>query len=293
MASERPSFLPSSDFGGIDKKYSDIKTSKTIILPIPYEQTTSYKMGTKNGPKAILEASQYVELYDEELEKEPYKVGIHTTGYLEPTAKGPQEMVDIISCVTADLLKKDKPLVSLGGEHSITPGIVKAYCEKYKDMAVLYLDAHADLRDEYQGTKHNHACAAKRIIEHAPLVQVGIRSLSQEEAEFIKKNKLNIFWAKDCLNFKEVIPKIISQLPQNVYITIDLDVFDPSIMPSVGTPEPGGLNWYDVLSLLREVAKSRNVVGFDVVELCPNAGNIAPDFLAAKLVYKLIGYLFA
>lgn len=293
MASEYPSFLPSSNFGGIDNIYSDIETSKTIILPIPYEQTTSYKKGTRNGPKAILEASQYIELYDEELEKEPYKAGIHTTGYLEPTAKGPQEMVDVISCVTADLLKKNKPLVFLGGEHSITSGIVKAHCEKYKDLAVLYLDAHADLRDEYQGTKHNHACAAKRIIEYAPLIQVGIRSLSQEEAKFIKENKLNIFWAKDCLNFKEAIPKIISQLPQNVYITIDLDVFDPSIMPSVGTPEPGGLNWYDVLSLLREVTRTKNVVGFDVVELCPTAGNIAPDFLAAKLIYKLIGYLFA
>ena len=277
------------NFLGLPEQYSDEANARFVVLPIPYEQTTTYVKGTRHGPKAIIEASQQVELYDEELDREAYTGGIFTAQDLNLDTL-PEETINEIYRSVTEFLKKDKTLIALGGEHILTVGIVKAFAEKFKDVTVLQLDAHADLRDEYLGSKLNHACTARRLLEYVPIVQIGIRSMSKEEADFIKEQNISVFFAQE-MRKKSPWEKVLSQLGENVYVSIDLDAFDPSIMPSVGTPEPGGLGWYDVLELLHDVAQKRNIVGFDVVELCPQPGNIAPDFLAAKLIYKIICYI--
>jgi agmatinase len=231
-----------------------------------------------------------VELYDSELNTDISKIGIHTFDELEPEMKGPAEMSKRIYMTAQWVLSQNKFLVTLGGEHSISIGIVKAISEKYKNLTVLQLDAHADLRDTYWGTEYSHACAMRRILEYASTVQVGIRSLSEDDARLIKKKGLKVFLAPDIAGKDNWINTMISCLTDNVYITIDLDVFDPSIMPAVGTPEPGGLGWYEILKIIKSVAEKKRIVGFDVVELSPMPGNIAPDFLAARLIFKLIGY---
>lgn len=289
-------FSIAHNFGGLDEKASSFKDAKFVVLPVPYDMTASYQSGTRNGPKAIIDASTHMELYDEESDKEAYKAGIHTLPYLEPTSKGPEEMVDIVYDASRYIINKNKIPVMLGGEHSITFGLVRALKKKYPNMSVLQLDAHADMRDEYQESQYNHACIARRISEICPIVQVGIRSLSIEEAEFLKKGSrkthhaINTYFAKDVICG---IPAkdICNNLTGDVFVTIDLDVFDPSIMPATGTPEPGGLGWYDVIGLLKPVAERKNIIGFDVVELCPIPGNVAPDFMSAKLVYKMMGYV--
>jgi agmatinase len=200
-------------------------------------------------------------------------------------------MIAAVHDKTAEYLSKDKFVVTIGGEHSVSIGAIQAHAEKVKDLGVLQLDAHADLRDEYQGSKFNHACVMARVKEFCPVVQVGIRSMDIEE----KKSPVpgSVFFAEDIHKDRSYIESVIAQLSESVYITIDLDVFDPSVMPSTGTPEPGGMLWYDVLALLRAVCKKKNVVGFDIVELCPNENNKAPDFTAAKLIYKTLAYKFA
>jgi agmatinase len=277
------------NFLGLSAPFCEEKTAHFVVLPIPYEQTTTYGKGTAHGPKAIIEASQQVELYDEELGFEPYTMGVYTAPDIKP-GPGPHETLEAICWATSDLLEQGLIPVALGGEHSLTVGMVRAFIEKFKDLTILQLDAHADLREQYLDSKWNHACTARRLMELAPVVPVGIRNLSKEEAEFIQKRSLNIFYAQEVRRHKPW-DEVIARLSQNVYVTIDLDVFDSGIMPSVGTPEPGGLDWYEVLELIRLVAHERTIVGFDVVELCPQPGNIAPDFLAAKLVYKVIGYI--
>ena len=199
-------------------------------------------------------------------------------------------MIDAVRKKVAGYIKKGKFTVVVGGEHSVSIGSVKAYVENNKDVTVLQLDAHCDLRDEYNGSKYNHGCVMARVRELAPIVQVGIRSMDSSEKQFMNRN--NVFFAKDIYNNRDWISKVVAKLSDKVYITIDLDVFDPSVMPSTGTPEPGGLLWYDVLALLKAVCDKKSVVGFDVVELCPNEYNKAPDFLAAKLIYKLLSYKF-
>jgi agmatinase len=275
---------------GILKK-SNYEDSKVVIIPVPYEKTTTYIKGTSKGPEAIIDASKNMELYDEEIDYVTAKIGIFTLNPIE-TEYPPEEMFKRIKEKCSEVLKDNKFPVVIGGEHSISFGFFLALKEKYHDISVLQLDAHADLRDVYNNSKYNHACVMRRIREFCDkTVQVGIRSLSFEESKFIKKNKCKIFWAKDIykkINYEE----ILNALGENVFITIDVDVFDPSLIPSTGTPEPGGLGWYEVLGLLKEVAKNKNIVGFDVVELCPNPENKSPDFLVAKLIYKLIGYKF-
>lgn len=269
--------------------------SNAVILPVPYDSTTSYMPGTRNGPFSILTASRNVELYDSELGCEPLSKGIHTLPEIEPDMRGPDATIKVVESAVSQLLKDEKFPVMLGGEHSLTTGPVKALKKKYpKDLCVLQLDAHADLRDEFENTPFNHASVMRRVIEFAPLTQVGIRNISEGEMTFVRKIRhRNIFWARDLQTpSDEWIPRVISGLSKKVYITIDLDVFDPSIMPSVGTPEPGGLTWYPVLSLLERVIREREIVGLDVVELCPIPGLVAPDFLAAKLVFKILGNLF-
>jgi agmatinase len=266
-----------------------LETSQVVILPVPYDSTTDYKSGAREGAQAIISASQQLELYDAELDRETYQVGIHTLPLLEPVMSGPQQMIRRVYQAARDLLEKDKLVVMLGGEHSLTLGLVQALRERYQKLSVLQLDAHADLRNQYLGTKYGHACVMRRVWELCPIVPVGIRSLSLEEHQFVEQHKLGPFYAEDCT--PDLAPRVLANLPPQVYITIDLDVFDPSIMSAVGTPEPGGLSWHQVLALLRAVAEERQIVGFDIVELCPQEGPTSCTFLAAKLVYKLIGYI--
>lgn len=279
-----------NNFLEVPDSCSSYKNSKVAVLPFPYEKTTCYVKGTEKGPAAIIKASTEVELYDEELGN-IFEIGICTLKPLEIDKK-PELMAEIACKHAGGILKDNKFLVTLGGEHSITSGIVKAHREKYRDLSVLQIDAHADLREDFEGSKHSHACAMKRVLETCPVVPVGIRSLSYEESEFVKKTGYRIFWARDIVGDDGWFGKAISRLSKNVYITIDLDGLDPSVMPSVGTPEPGGLGYYQLLRFLKKVCEKRNVVGFDVVELCPNEKEISSDFTAARIIYKLIGYKF-
>lgn len=253
-----------------------------LILPVPYEATTSYGKGTKRGPSAILKALSYVEEFDEELQVE-IRPGEE---YLISRAVKLADSGARIAGILAD----SKIPVILGGEHSITPVAVKAFTDKYSDLSVLQLDAHADLRDAYQGKKNSHACVMRRVLEICPAVQAGIRSISKEEWDFAKQSGQleKIHWAG-----KIDVKNIIHQLKQHVYITLDVDVFDPAVVPAVGTPEPGGLLWREVLAILKAVCSAKKVVGFDVVELSPRKGDIASDFTVAKLVWKMMGYLMS
>jgi agmatinase len=279
-------------FGGLLPEESAFAQAQVVILPIPYEQTTTYGTGTKEGPQALIAASRHMELYDEELDYEVYRVGIHTLRELETVASGPQAMLERITDVTRELLGQGKFVIGLGGEHTISFGLVRAYAERFPGLSVLQFDAHGDLRDSYQGTPYNHASVLRRILELVPAVQVGIRSLSREEAEWVKARQMRLFFASEVVGSPSIATAISEALSEDVYITICLDGLDPSIMPAVGTPEPGGLGWYDILRIVRRVAETHRIVGFDVVELFPIPGNIAPDFLAAKLVYKVLGYRY-
>lgn len=261
-----------------------------VIVPVPYDRTSTWLKGADKGPAAIIEASANMELYDIETDSEVYKKGIFTDEAL-PVELSPEEMVEAVRGRVENYIKQGKFVVVLGGEHSVSIGAIRAHCESNQDVSVLQLDAHSDLREEYDGSKYNHACVMARAREIAPIVQVGIRSMDICEKEFI--NKDNIFFAEDIYGSTDWIDEVIARLSDRVYVTIDLDVFDPSVVPATGTPEPGGLLWYDVLALLRTVFEKRNVVGFDVVELCPNDNSKPSDFLAAKLVYKLLSYKFA
>lgn len=284
-------FSPPRNFGGILPPYSDWENARVVVLPVPYDSTTDWRSGTRDGPRAIIDASQYLELYDLELEREIYRVGIHTLPEIKPEMASPEHMLQRVYTVARELLDKNKMVLMLGGEHSLTLGVVKAYHEKYETLSVLQLDAHADLRDSYLGTRFSHATVMRRVCELCPIVPVGIRSLSQEEYRFIDETGIKPVYAKGPLLAGDSIQQIIASLSNEVYITIDLDVLDPSIMSAVGTPEPGGLGWYELLDLLREVAHSKCVLGFDLVELCPDEGPRSCAFLAAKLAYKLIGYI--
>ncbi|MCL0057612.1 agmatinase [Dehalococcoidales bacterium] len=285
-------FSPPRNFAGISSPHSDWEKARVVVLPVPYDSTTSWRSGARDGPQAIIDASQYLGLYDLELDREIYQVGIHTLPEIEPEMTSPEQMIERVYTVAREVLDKNKLLLMLGGEHSLTLGTVKAYRERYEALSVLQLDAHADLRDSYLGTKFSHASVMRRVCELCPIVPVGIRSLSQEEHKFIDETGIKPFYAKDLISAEDYIKRIIASLSDQVYITIDLDVLDPSIMSAVGTPEPGGIGWYELLTLLGEVAQSRQIVGFDLVELCPGQGPLACAFVAAKLAYKLIGYIF-
>jgi agmatinase len=287
--------MPPENFGGLPEEHSRYETSRAVIFPVPLERTTSYEHGTRNGPAAILAASRNMELYDEELELEPYKeIGIHTLPAIDTADGTLDEVITEIFTAQLSLLEDEKFTVALGGEHSLTPPLVSATAKKYKDLSVLQIDAHADLRDEYQGNPASHACAMRRVVEVCPAVQIGIRSLSLEEAQAIPHLRTSVYWAKDIVRapLKSWIAKVLADLSPNVYLTIDLDGFDPAFVPATGTPEPGGLDWVQVTSLVRAVADHKKIVGMDVVELLPQPGDHASDFLAAKLVYKCLGYIF-
>jgi agmatinase len=276
-------------FGNLPPEYSALQSAKIVIIPVPYDGTSTWLKGADKGPAAIIEASANMELYDIETDSEVYRNGIFTDKPLDVKSSA-EDMVEAVRQRVEKFLEQNKFVVVLGGEHSVSIGAVKAHAADSKDITVLQLDAHADLRDEYEGSKYNHACVMARIRQLCQIVQVGIRSMDSSEKKLIDKRR--IFFAEDIHDRVDWPSEAIANLSDNVYITIDLDVFDPSLMPSTGTPEPGGLLWYDVLRLLRAVCKERSVVGFDVVELCPNETNKAPDFLAAKLIYKLLSYKF-
>ena len=279
------------NFGGIDPVFSSLEKATFVVVPVPYDLTSTYQGGSRNGPLAILGASHHMELYDEELGRETYLAGIHTLAPLEVNARGPADMITTIHQKILEIISSGKTTVTLGGEHSVSLGAVRAMRERYPEISVLQLDAHADLRDSYQGSPYSHACVGRRISELCPLVQVGIRSMSAEEAYLLARNEVKTFSADFILNENRWWETICANLRGDVYITIDLDVLDPAIMPSTCTPEPGGIYWKDLLRLVRETANRCRIRGFDVVELAPIPGMVAPDFLAAKLIYRIMGYL--
>ncbi|MFC1789571.1 agmatinase [Patescibacteria group bacterium] len=274
------------NFMGLDEQ--DYDKAKIVIFPVPYSSTTYWRAGTKEGPQAIIDASRHIELYDIETKKDPSKEGIFTLELLEPSHNSPRETITRIKEVMDKLLEDRKFPLMLGGEHSITLGAVESFKEKFSNFSVLQIDAHTDFRDEYLGTKYGHFGVMRRIRDlNIPTTHVGIRSTSEEEEEYIQKENIQtIFYSPEL-----PIDKIIETLKENVYITLDLDGLDPSIMPSVGTPEPGGLGWYEILKLIEEISRKKKIIGADVVELDPIPGLVSPDFLAAKLVYKIISYI--
>ncbi len=276
-------------FGGKDSNWTDYKSAKIIIFPVPYDYTATWQKGADLGPDAIIEASAHVELYDIETDSEVHLHGIHTFQLCD-LPRSPEELNRVIRENFYSFTKDDKFPVMLGGNHSITHGAVQGIKEYFSDLTVLQLDAHADLRESFNGSPFNHACVMARVKEVCPAVQVGIRSMEREE--FDRLDISRVFFARDIFSDDYWIEKVIELLSSHVYVTIDLDVFDPSIMPSTGTPEPGGLDWYQIIGLLKKVAEERNVVGFDVVELMPNKYNKAPDFIAAKLVFQFLSYIF-
>ena len=289
---ERPA-LPDT-FLILDPDEHTLDRSRCVVLPVPYEETTSYRKGTRRGPEAIIRASAEMEDYDVELGCEPCGVGIHTAPTLEPlplleSKEGPEAMAGRVREAVAHYAAQGKLVGMLGGEHSITSGAVAALAERHPGLSVLFFDAQADLRDDYQGWSHSHACAARRTLDHAAnLTLVGVRSMTGEEAAFAQQHGVALF-PRGPEPITDV-DAIVDTLGENVYVSFDLDAFDPSFMSAVGTPEPGGMGWWEALRILRAVAERRRIVGFDVVELAPDEGPEACAYTAAKLVYKLFGY---
>jgi agmatinase len=259
---------------------------------VPFDRTTSYVPGTRNGPREILVASSHMELWDEEVNADVHGVGLHTLPEMELPFGEMSAVIAELQRVVAAIAADDKFLVMLGGEHSITAPAVAAMRARHADLTVLQIDAHADLRETFMGSRYNHACAMRRVLDHARCTQVGIRSLSPEEAAAIPTLATTVFYDFDMRRDPAWIDRVVASLGPTVYITIDCDGLDPAIMPAVGTPEPGGLSWYETLALLRRVITSRRVVACDVVELCPIPGLMAPNFLCARLIYKILAYRF-
>ncbi len=288
-------------FLGADGEMGDFDRARAVILPVPYESTTSYSGGTRFGPASILEASRYVELYDQELDREPGEVGVHTLPALALTKAGAAEAAAELEEAYAAVLHRigDRFPIVLGGEHAISAPLVRAHARRLAEagggrLSVLQLDAHADLRDGYEGASHSHASFAFRTLDVADYVQVGIRAVSSEEREVMRRNPdaVTVVWADEMWEDDRWMDRALEALGETVYLTVDVDYFDPSLVPATGTPEPGGGDWYRTLRFLRRVFAERTVVGADVVELAPIPGFHAPDFLVAKLVYKLLGYRF-
>lgn len=278
------------NFGGIPAEYCSYDRSPVVVLPVPFDETSTWIKGADRGPDAILEASANMELYDIETDSEVYIKGIHTA---DPVLEkdSPEKLAVEVQQRISRFLNDDKFVVMLGGEHSVSIGAVHAFADHFPGLSVLQIDAHTDLRPEYEGSRFNHACVMARVRELCPIVQVGIRSMDIIEKPFIDKDR--IFYAKDVAgSMDKWIDAILERLTDHVYLTIDLDGFDPSILPATGTPEPGGLGYYEVLNLAKELIRRKKLLGFDVVELCPIDQNKASDFLASKLIYQLLSYQF-
>lgn len=276
-------------FGGISESIANYDSAEILLQSIPYDGTSTWIKGADKGFDAFLEASENMELYDIETDSEVYKNGIHVLKEILEKSS-PEKVFKEVYKKTKELLKSNKFLTFFGGEHSISIGIIKAFYEKYNNLTVLQLDAHADLRSSYMGSEYNHACALYNANKNTNLIQLGIRSIDISEKENMNLN--NVFFAKDMTKEKGWMEQSIAKMTNDVYITLDLDVFDPSIMPSTGTPEPGGIIWADMVRFLNKVFEEKNVVGFDIVELAPIENLVAPNFLVAKLYYKMLSYKF-
>ncbi len=283
------------NFGGIaDDQFSNFSDARVLVWPVGFEGTVSYGSGTGRGAQAVIEASRNMELYDEETDREVYRLGIHTLNESGELAT-PETMMKHLGERAAELVASGKFVAMIGGEHSISAPVIGAHSEKFKNLSVLQIDAHADLRETYDGTPLSHACIMRRVTEdqHIPAVQCGIRSLSADEARAIDSLPTRIFWAKDIVGREDWWDDAIESLTENVYLTFDVDGFDPSLMPHTGTPEPGGLGWYETVGFLRAVARRRRIVGMDLVEYAPpQEGGDASAFLCAKLIYKTLAYIF-
>jgi agmatinase len=279
----------SKNYAGITDEFAQLETSKVVLIPVPYDGTSTWGKGADKGPEAFLAASENMELYDIETGSEVYVQGIHLTEALTENSS-PEAMVNAVHKTTKEYIKRNKFVTLFGGEHSVSIGSIRAFNECFDNLTVLHIDAHADLRESYDGTKYNHACAVHEASQSTNLVQVGIRSMDVIEKTFMDEEKT--FFAHDMVTDEYWIDKVVEACTENVFITFDLDVLDPSIMPSTGTPEPGGLLWYETLEFLKQIFEEKNVVGFDIVELCPNIADKSSDFLAAKLYYKMLSYKF-
>ncbi|WP_299886992.1 agmatinase [uncultured Lacinutrix sp.] len=281
--------MKTNTYAGIPEELAKLENAKIVLIPVPYDGTSTWQKGADKGPQAFLNASENMELYDIETETEVYKQGVYLAESVTENSS-PETMVDAVHTATKKYIKKNKFVTIFGGEHSISIGTIRAFNECYNSLTVLQLDAHADLRKSYEGSTCNHACAVYEASQTTNLIQVGIRSMDVSETTIMDNDKT--YFAHEMAINDSWIESSIDQMTNNVFITIDLDVFDPSIMPSTGTPEPGGLLWYETLDYLKQVFKEKNVVGFDIVELCPNKIDQSSDFLAAKLYYKMLSYKF-
>ena len=290
MTERYGSIKPCINFLGLLPPYSDLETAKAIILPLPYDGTSEWHTGSRFAPKSIIEVSDYLEFYDMELDREVHKVGIHTAAPVEPHPSSTPETIKSIYNAASALLRKVDFILGIGGEHTISLGLIQAYRERYENLTVLHLDAHADLRDEYNGSCYGQATVMRRVHELCPIVQAGIRSMCLEEKNFIEEKGIPVFGDISRLGQTSYIEKMVSRLSEHVYISLDIDILDPGVMPAVGTPEPGGMKWPDLLRLLRLISSKRKVVGADIVELCPQQGPDYCIYMASVLAYKLIGY---
>jgi len=282
-----PQGLP-SNFGGLDEEFSGFDRSRIAVLPVPYDFSTTYQSGTRAGPRAMIEASRNMEVWDDELGA-TYRAGIHTLPEVEPTALGPEAMVERVERAVGWILEHGKIPAMFGGEHSISTGAVRAAKRTFPNLSVLQIDAHADMRDEYLDSPYCHACVMRRIRELVPAASVGIRSLSEEEAEHLEAHPAPIWSTRQFRALRGEWGGILEALTEDVFITFDVDGLDPSIMPGTGTPEPGGLDWYEAVDLMAAVAARKRIVGFDIVELAPIAGQVGSDFLCARLAYRMMG----
>lgn len=293
-------FLPDGSafpwsFASLDGDDADFDRASAAIIPVPYDGTVSYRSGARDGPQAIIEASRYLELYEPDLDLEPAQWGIATLPALEPDVSGPEANIARVEEVVGALTDAGKLPVMLGGEHSLTLGAIRALAQRHPGLSVLQLDAHADMRDSYQGSRYSHACVMRRVREivgDGSVVQTGIRSISSEEMQHIRNADVTgvHLYTPGQYNDPAAIDELLKGLGETVYVTVDLDALDPSIMPAVGTPEPGGLSWQETLSILQAVAQRSRIIGFDVMELAPNEGPTHAAYTAARLTYKLMGY---
>lgn len=278
------------NFGGLESEYSSYSRSEICILPVPFDLTSSWRKGSDKGPQAIINSSHYVELYDIETDFEVYQHGIHTLESIQ--ARNSRQMIDKVKQKIQSLLRDNKFVVTLGGEHTVSLGVIEAHLKHYSQLSILHLDAHTDLRNSYEGNGYSHACVMARVREYTDkVISVGIRSMDKSEmSKIIPENLFSAHYISEHPNWHD---QVITRLDENVYLSLDIDVFDPSVIPSTGTPEPGGLDWFQIVKLLKKVVEKKNLVGFDVVELCPHPEHPASDFTAAKLIYKLLSYIFS
>ncbi|MGB5647069.1 agmatinase [Muriicola sp.] len=277
------------NYAGIPDEFAQLEKSKVVLIPVPYDGTSTWGKGADKGPEALLEASENMELYDIETDTEVYQQGVYVADAIAELSS-PEAMVNSVHNRTKEYIKRNKFVTLVGGEHSLSIGSIRAFNECFDNLTVLHIDAHADLRESYDGTPYNHACAVYEASQNTNLVQVGIRSMDAIEMTLMDTEKT--FFAHEMVDDEYWMDKVVDLLTENVFITFDLDALDPSILPSTGTPEPGGLLWYETLEFLKQVFEEKNVVGFDLVELCPNAQDRSSNFVAAKLYYKMLSYKF-